>query len=375
MLIAMRALIAGPALAAALALTPASTLRAAPGVAVRGGALDGVACPRAGHCWAVGSQRAHGLTRVLIEGWNGSRWRVAASPGAASKRTFLSGVSCTSTSSCWAVGAATVGTTTLEPIAEHWNGRKWSLTVLAEPAGGASAELFGVWCATAGRCWAVGAIDPGTRSGKPLTEHWTGRRWSVVRAAAAAGGVLNAVSCRRDTSCWAVGVRVGGALAERWNGKKWLLAATPSTGGGLISASCPGQECFAVGEDGFPGALAERWNGSKWSVMHTPQPAGEASSLFGGVSCVTSSDCFAVGHYYKSNIGATLIERLRGSKWVIVRSPNPAGAGLAGLNGVACTSARACWAVGEQEKTLFVTPSRTLAERWNGTRWSIVATP
>src|SRR5262249_4779950 len=39
------------------------------------------------------------------------------------------------------------------------------------------------------------------------------------------------------------------------------------------------------------------------------------------------------------------------------------------LNGVACTSAAVCTAVGNQ------TPVKTLAERWNGRRWQVQATP
>ena len=386
MLITKRGLIAGPALAAVLAVTPASTVVAAPKAAVKSGSLNGylsgVACPRANDCWAVGSQEpagVHGVYTILIERWNGSRWRVATSSGAALKDAALSAVSCASTSSCWAVGAAALGTTKHEPITEHWNGRKWSLTVLAEPAGTTDAALFGVSCPTAARCWAAGAVNPGTRAAKALVEHWTGKRWSVVRAAApVAGTILAAVSCRRDTNCWAVGNGAPNAPAEHWNGKKWSLATTPGTGGGLNAVSCPGTDCFAVGEDGFPGQLAERWNGSRWSVMRTQQASTFAAG-FDGVSCITSSGCFAVGRSFKTHFGSessrALVERLRGSAWVIVRSPNPAGAGLVFLNGVACTSARACWAVGEHAKNLSGAPTRTLAERWNGTRWSIVPTP
>ena len=109
--------------------------------------------------------------------------------------------------------------------------------------------------------------------------------------------------------------------------------------------------------------------------MRTQEPAGEALGAFGGVSCISSSDCFAVGGYIKANVSPALIERLRGSRWLIVRSPSPAGAALAELSSVACPSASECWAVGEQAKTQSATASRTLAERWNGTGWSIVPTP
>jgi len=98
-------------------------------------------------------------------------------------------------------------------------------------------------------------------------------------------------------------------------------------------------------------------------------------SGFGGVSCVSPSDCFAVGTDQKAHVSPAFIEHLRGSTWKIVRSQNPSRAALAVLFGVACASARACWAVGGQARAQFAAPGKTLAERWNGTRWSIVPTP
>jgi len=89
------------------------------------------------------------------------------------------------------------------------------------------------------------------------------------------------------------------------------------------------------------------------------------------VSCATSINCFAVG---VANV-RTLIEHWRGSKWVRVKSPNPAVAKSAALRSVFCLSPRACWAVGASVKQEVTGPDSTLAEHWNGRRWSIVRTP
>jgi hypothetical protein len=91
-------------------------------------------------------------------------------------------------------------------------------------------------------------------------------------------------------------------------------------------------------------------------------------STLPGVSCATSISCFAVG---LANI-QTLIERWQGSKWVQVTSPNPTGATSSSLHAVFCLSPAACWAVGRFTKT---GPDISLAEYWNGRRWSIVQTP
>jgi hypothetical protein len=117
--------------------------------------------------------------------------------------------------------------------------------------------------------------------------------------------------------------------------------------------------------------LAERWNGTKWSIEQTPDPAGSSSYLT-GVSCVSASACTAVGYYLKYHFGVssevTLAERWNGTKWSIEHTPRePTGGSSGRLFGVSCVSASACTAVGEGRLTL--------AERWNGTKWSIEHTP
>ena len=54
-----------------------------------------------------------------------------------------------------------------------------------------------------------------------------------------------------------------------------------------------------------------------------------------------------------------MAERWNGTAWAMQSIPNPNGSGQ--LNGVSCTSASACTAVG------YYGGYVTLAERWNGT--------
>jgi hypothetical protein len=55
------------------------------------------------------------------------------------------------------------------------------------------------------------------------------------------------------------------------------------------------------------------------------------------VSCITSTDCWAVGYYYADSAGdlSTLVEHGDGSTWSIASSPNMAGASSE-LLGVSC---------------------------------------
>jgi hypothetical protein len=60
----------------------------------------------------------------------------------------------------------------------------------------------------------------------------------------------------------------------------------------------------------------------------------------------------------------TLAERWNGHKWSIQTTPNPSR--VSPLYGVFCTSANACIAVGGPQ---------ALAERWNGQVWSLQSLP
>src|SRR5439155_2642726 len=65
-----------------------------------------------------------------------------------------------------------------------------------------------------------------------------------------------------------------------------------------------------------------------------------------------------------------LIERWNGSSWTIVASPNTSPTQSNYLYGVTCTSASDCWATGYYFNG---NATQTLIERWDGTSWTIVA--
>ena len=111
-----------------------------------------------------------------------------------------------------------------------------------------------------------------------------------------------------------------------------------------------------------------------WVVQRTPNPAGGVCSELDGVSCVSLSSCTAVGFSTNRTGGeATLAERWNGSNWSIERTPTPAAATSSSLLGVSCASPRVCTAVGSF--TNRAGGEATLAERWNGSSWAIQRTP
>lgn len=92
--------------------------------------------------------------------------------------------------------------------------------------------------------------------------------------------------------------------------------------------------------------LAERWNGAVFARQPTPGPARPpvASVLF-AVSCPAARACTSVGNYATTAVnGFTLAERWNGSAWSVQRTPSLGGGGP--LAAVACPATTSCIAVG-----------------------------
>ena len=111
---------------------------------------------------------------------------------------------------------------------------------------------------------------------------------------------------------------------------------------------------------------------SGWSIQPTPNLSGPPQGGLDSVSCTAASACAAVGDYVNpSGTGVPLAERWNGTEWTVQSIPNPGGSGV--LSGVSCGGANSCTAVGNYVSSLGTVV--TLAEHWNGTSWAIQTTP
>jgi hypothetical protein len=231
-------------------------------------------------------------------------------------KSTLAGVSCTSPIACTAVGSSDYA-----PLAERWDGKRWSIQPMASPAGGLGVVLNAVSCASPTACTAVGRYVRGAGGPKALVERWNGTRWSIQVPSSRTGspsGELEGVSCPSRNTCTAVGYTEGQydvePLAERWNGTNWsrqpLPKLTVETYSRLNDVSCSSRTaCTAVGWNDAH-ALAERWNGKRWSIQPTPTPNGNQTT---GVSCPSHTACTAVGSRTSpSGAETTLAERWNG---------------------------------------------------------------
>jgi hypothetical protein len=352
---------------------------------------------------AVGYFQENGPGTVyftLAEKWNGSTWAIVPSPSPQHPGggALLTAVSCASSIRCMAVGNTLFlnahNSFVLRPLAESWNGASWTVlptAKLAQP----SAVLDGVSCAGPARCMAAGNEGPVPASDKStLAEAWNGTAWRAVPTPpppVPGGTALGTVSCTSSASCMAVGYagfnNGSGAsvtLAESWNGAAWrrLATPTPSGSGALAGVSCTASPaCTAVGDRAvnsptlFMATLAERWTGTRWTAQPTLNPGGASTAGFSAVSCARPTACMAVGSS-EDQVGefeTSVAEAWNGTRWTRLHTP-VRGSFADELRGIACTSPASCMAVGTFAGDNNA-PLRTLTEAWNGTQWRVVKSP
>ena len=109
--------------------------------------------------------------------------------------------------------------------------------------------------------------------------------------------------------------------------------------------------------------------------MPTPDPGGRSTirtDALNGVACTSARDCWAVGGFAAGN-RRTLNQALHwsGTAWSSVPNPNPAGASAMDSNrleAIACTSSEDCWAVGT-DTTAKATEASDQMLHWNGRKW------
>jgi hypothetical protein len=305
---------------------------------------------------------------------------------AAATVSVLDGVSCLSVSTCTAVGdAGNHAGTRRRTLVERWNGEDWAIQPSPNRSGAVESELQSVSCPAVNWCVAVGSSVVSTLAApEPLAESWNGVRWSIQRTppVTASGGSLESVSCASQTSCTSVGYTTlengERTLVEHWDGESWAIQQSPNRAGAKVSelesVSCATTTtCTAVGqvvgETVGEVAFAEGSNGTRWTIERT-SAVGAVSELI-GVSCPRKSACVAVG---LTGADTPLAERWNGTIWSLEPVPHePSGAVNRGLSAISCTTPRACTAVG-----LLVTGNGlegALAERWNGASWSVQAVP
>ena len=182
----------------------------------------------------------------------------------------------------------------------------------------------------------------------------------------------------------AVGLGTHGSIEAAVCGPSWSTVPSPSQvkSPHAIAAIAP-DDIWAVGlkfnqaaeRPPHVATVSEHWNGNSWTEFPTPSPSANSNALL-GVDALSRTDVWAVGYTGQGGTeGATafktLAERWNGTRWNLVQSPN-VGTGSNTLTDVDATASNRAWAVGYyREGTL----RKTLIQRWNGTSWSVISSP
>ena len=258
----------------------------------------------------------------------------------------------------------------------------WSLEQVRVP-GLRNGELFAVSCRSSSWCLAVGSISDTALPGavqRPLVERWDGSRWTyegTPEPAGTTGGALTAVACVSERGCVAVGWFTNAHGSRLGLVERWNGSSWSIDARAPSGPGLDGVSCPSVGFCvAVGGSVFESWKGSRWSLRRSLKGA-----VLAAVSCVSRRACAAVGSRHRK----TLAEWFDGSRWSIEPTPNPAAPGFGRgtsharkLTSVSCTSARACTAVGAAMSYSSDGNGEqdiTLALRWDGRSWTREPSP
>jgi hypothetical protein len=174
-----------------------------------------------------------------------------------------------------------------------------------------------------------------------------------------------------------VGGNAGNVLVEHFDGKNWKVVNSPVFGSGVATAisADSANDIWVV-----DGGTFLHFDGTKWSSVASA--IGNATGNT-SVTALSPTDVWATGTVpggrtggrHPRTIPKAAIEHWDGTSWSIVASPNPNPGGSSTLQGIAAISANDIWAVGTFGGTSVVPTEKTLTEHWDGTSWSIIASP
>ena len=220
--------------------------------------------------------------------------------------------------------------------------------------------------------------------------------WTVVTTPNVATGtnLFTGIDARSPSEVWAVGHADHSPsqpfqrpLAARWNGASWQLVGTPALGGDGWFRGVDGSSStnvWAVGMHSVPAGggsvgaapLAELWNGSTWSLRPAATPTGASGASLEGVKAFSATSAWAVGNAGATSapFARTLIERWDGTRWTVVPSPNP-DPNVNLLSDVDGAAPDDVWAIGNFGSDGYGGTLGGVVLRWNGSTWSQVAVP
>jgi uncharacterized repeat protein (TIGR02543 family) len=308
--------------------------------------------------------------------WSPQEFSLGSSFGSAG---YFNSISCTSATACTAVGQDDNS----EPFILTGNPATWTASNATEIALGSSfassGTLYAISCTSATSCTAVGNDghnQPLAFTGDPSS--WTVSNATEIALGSSFGsqGYPQAISCTSTTTCTAAGYDGHNQpFALTGNPSTWTasnateiaLGSSFGSQGSLYAISCTSATaCTAAGQDGNNEPLVLTGNPSTWNASNATEIAlGSGFSGAGdlqGISCTSATKCTAVGSDGNSR---SLILTGDPSSWTAINAYEVTLGSSFGspveLYAISCTSATSCTAVAgdghHQPFTLIGDPS------------------
>jgi hypothetical protein len=267
--------------------------------------LYGVAAVAPDEAWAVGYIDMPAGYEGVVYHWDGTLWAPVDIPNPGGYG-ILYGMTAISATDVWAVGFWTDARGVAHGLAEHWDGTSWTVTRM--PDGSRFSNVMEAVAEVApDDVWAVGYHIPDAVHSQPLAEHWDGGRWSVVPTGPyppdSASEFLS-VGGVSGTEVWAggtIGLGTGSlSLLEHWDGISWHRAPVPDGfGAGQLwgIAAISSDDAWVVGlqdKHSIARPASLYWDGTSW--IYEPPPHPFNSALY-DVVAISPTDLWAVGVY------------------------------------------------------------------------------
>ena len=363
-------------------------------------ALSGVSCVagrRAPSCEAVGNSAGFPMVDRLAGGhWTAARLPL---PTGASYLQSPWSVSCPAPGWCEAFGQDALIDGFSGLVADTLVDGTWASTAIPLPAGytvevqQGDQQSGGLSCGAPGECVGVNLYSRASDGAQSaIAVSLQDGVWTTSFPPSPPSVTLTwpyAVSCVASASCVAVGYAatspLPGPAAEVLSDGTWgveLLPWLPDVDDNWMTGiSCPtSTRCFAVG-NASPGEdedlIAETLANGVWTSSVLPLPADAAvldnfaRPFIGSISCPTALFCVAVGAYsvVKSKRQRPLAEVYSNGTWQAVALPQDKALHTgpldgAGLSGISCVSTTSCVAVGTYQEENYLLVETLSGETW-----------
>jgi hypothetical protein len=262
------------------------------------GSLLGIAPGAKSTPWVLYSYKSY--TQPAVARWTGKSW---SAPTLLAKNTNITQSVVAGPSSVWVFG---FNTKTDKPYTARYNGRTWS----AAPSSGLFPESVSAVSPT--DIWVTGVKLNAAKGSWPMAvSHWNGTKWTIsvlprVAVPAKSNGYPLSIVADGAANVWALGYITGpdgsivpndGMILDHWNGARWSRVTLPYKETQVFQIFPDGRGGIWLWDEVDPGHhdyLIHDSNGH-WSRDTMPRPANAFSASVGSITPIPGTSSLWAG--------------------------------------------------------------------------------